>query len=452
MSWTAIDTETKLAGNRNPIPQLVSVAIADHTGASLYAAHERDVVVSRLRAALAGGAIFANAPFDLFVLWLAYPEIAPSILDALEGGRVIDVLTREKLVDIALGQFRKVGPYNLGAVAGRRANVLVDKSDPWRRRYGSLLGWEIAAWSEGARRYALLDGVSTHATAIAQEMERARWDAACGIDIFGNAPDQARAHMALYAMTLEGLHTHAGRVAELDMLLSARIRHLEQRALDAGIAKRKHTKRCPTPDRRGQCVHVQRTKAAAQDALVQWCRQTGREVMRNDVTDKAAARGECAGSVALSKKALEAAGIPRGRWGKRCGEDPHVLYDRDQSPIDEDLPALPHAIAHPIEVYRELGGLRASYSKNIPVLKHPIIRTRYGELVATGRASASGFKMAKVEDGDDDEDADEYADFDCELDPGDEWVGTNTQNWPREGGWRECIVPPPADEWSEAAP
>lgn len=149
--------------------------------------------------------------------------------------------------------------------------------------------------------------------------------------------------------------------------------------------------------------------------------------MRNDVTEAALRRGEVDGSIALSKKALEHAGIPRGKW---IGGEL-----RDKADPENET-------AHALEVYRELGGLRASYSKNIPILKHPIIRTRYDELVSSGRTSASGFKAIQVEDAD--EAGDEgLADFDCELEAGDEWVGTNTQNFDRDAGYRECLIPPP---------
>lgn len=429
----ALDTETTLAGNQEPIPRLVCVSIASDLGVDVIAAHD-DRLSAIVVGALAGGVAMANAPFDLFVLWRAFgPSLWPHIRAALEAGRVFDVLTREKLIDIAAGKHRKRGPYNLGAVAARRANLAVDKSDPWRRRYGALLGRPIADWPIAAVSYAQLDAWATWC--VYQEQERARYVHVLGQvrDLFADAPAQARAHLALYAMTLRGIHTDPARVAALDELLSARIAGLERRALAHGIAslsgEHKTARACA--DRRvgAPCSHgrVKRTKAAAQAALVEWCRLSGRAPMRNDPTDAALRRGEIEGSIAMSKKALEHAGIPRGKW------DGVELYDK----------ADPSRPAHALEVYRELGGLRASYSKNIPILKHPVIRTRYDELVSSGRTSASGFKAAvKEEDADDDTD-ESLADFDCDLEPGDEWVGTNTQNFDRDAGYRECLIPPP---------
>lgn len=469
---TALDTETTLAGNKEPIPRLVCVSIANDQGVDVIAANDPRlpaIVVG----VLAGGVALANGPFDLFVLWRALgPWLWPHIRAALEGDRVFDVLTREKLIDIAAGKHRKRGAYNLGAVAARRAGIVVNKSDPWRRRYGSFIrgraphrldcpvrheasvdcvaGHEcgdlfeivpITEWPTDAVMYAQLDAWATWR--VYQEQERARIVNVLGQirDLFCDAPAQARAHLALYGMTLRGVHTDPDRVQALDALLSSRIAWLEARALRDGLARHKYKKKRPSP--------VQRTKAAAQAALVEWCHATGKTPMRNDLTDAARARGETQGSIALSKKALEHAGVPRGRWGdpdKRPGESVSTLYDKGATPPAVGDVPWPAAIkaAHALEVYRELGGLRASYSKNIPVLKHPIIRTRYDELVSSGRTSASGFKAIKVEDADDDEDDDEsLADFDCELEPGDEWVGTNTQNFGRDGGWRECLIPPP---------
>lgn len=446
---TAIDTETTLAGNREPIPRLVCVSLANEHGVDVIAADDPRLFAVVV-AVLAHGAIFANAPFDLFVLWRALgPDLWPHIRAALEAGRVFDVLTREKLIDIAAGKHRKRGPYNLGAVAARRAGIVVDKSDPWRRRYGSFVRGRSAIarpgadlfeivpirdWPLAAVSYAQLDAWSTWR--IYQEQERVRHAMILGRirDVFCDAPAQARAHLALYAMTLRGIHTDPARVEALDRLLSSRISHLERRALAAGLARYKYKKKRPSP--------VQRTKAAAQAALVEWCRSTGRAVMRNDLTEAARMRGETEGSIALSKKALDAAGVPRGRWGnpdERPGENAATLYDKTASPAKPD-PAV--VLAHVLEVYRELGGLRASYSKNIPVLRHPVIRTRYDELVSSGRTSASGFKAQQKIDDADDEDEDGLEDFDCELDEGDAWVGTNTQNFDRDTGYRECLIPP----------
>ncbi len=384
----AIDCETSLAGNREPIPRLVSLAIANDSGVRLLAGHDpavREVVAG----ALATGAVFANAPFDLFVLWRALgPDLWPHIRAALEHGRVFDVLTREKLIDIRDGQHRKRGPYNLGAVAERRAGIKIDKSDPWRRRYGALIGREIRDWPDAALAYAQLDAWATWRTFQEQERQGAR--------TFIDAARQARAHFALYAMTLRGVRTDRERVDALDRLLSARIVGLEHRLIAAGLAKYKHKHKRPSP--------VCRNKAAAQAAMAAWCTEPL-------LTDK--------GGIALSKKALEHARVPRGRWDG-------VLF----------------STPHPLDAYRELGSVRAGYSKNIPVLRHPVIRTRYDELVSSGRTSASGFKLVHAEDADDDDDDADLADFDCELEPGDEWVGTNTQNFGREGGWRECLIPP----------
>jgi hypothetical protein len=434
---TALDTETTLAGNREPIPRLVCVSLANEHGVDVLAADDPRLFAVVV-AVLAHGIILANGPFDLFVLWRALgPELWPHIRAALEGDRIFDVLTREKLIDIAAGKHRKRGPYNLGAVAARRAGIVVNKSDPWRRRYGAFVRGRstrphvrgdtfeivpIREWPIAAVEYAQLDAWATWR--VYQEQERVRYANILSQirDVFCDAPAQARAHLALYAMTLRGIHTDPARVQALDRLLSARITGLEARALADGLARYKYKKKRPSP--------VQRTKAAAQAALVEWCRTTGRQVLRNDLTEAARMRGETQGSIALSKKALEAAGVPRGKWIE------HELRDKADT----------SRLAHALEVYRELGGLRASYSKNIPVLKHPIIRTRYDELVSSGRTSASGFKaIQKQEDADDQdsEDEDGLEDFDCELEPGDEWVGTNTQNFDREAGYRECLIPPP---------
>lgn len=404
----ALDTETTLAGNREPIPRLVSVAIANDEGVDVLAAHDPRLSQIVL-GALAGDVALANAPFDLFVLWRAWPAIWPAIHAALVAGRIHDVLTREKLIDIADGRYRQRGGYDLGSVAARRTGIWLDKSDPWRLRYGTLLGREIVDWPAAALQYAQLDAWATWRTFVAQRDSVAP-------AVLADAPAQARAHIALYAMTIRGVHTDPDRVAALDRLLTTRIAHLEERAIQVGLARQKYKVKRPSP--------VQRDRKAVQTAVAEWCRTTGRATPRNDLTSKAAARGDTEGSIAISKAALDEIGIPRGRW---VGDQ--FCDEKDQTKL-----------AHPIDVYRELGGIRALYSKNIPVLRHPVIRTRYDELVSSGRTSASGFRKIVVPDADPFDD-DDLAPID--LDPADEWVGTNTQNFSREGGWRECLIPPP---------
>lgn len=425
MLWTALDTETRLASNREPVPELALVGIANDLGAALYAAHD-PALLPILRGVWAGGVVLANGPFDVFVLLRRFPELWPLILQAYLDGRVWDVLTAEKALDIAEGQYRKRGGYNLGAVAARRGGVALDKHDPWRKRYGEVIGLEVSQLPREAFDYAIRDPYATWIAFRAQQAERARHR----LDVFADLPHQARAHLALYAQTLRGMHTDPARVEALDAELGAKIHHLEQRCLAAGLARPKSRK----PD-----AHIALWEQAAREWLA--------AMPGVRLTWTAPSKTHPKGQISLGEQALDEAGIPKGRWGdpkRRPGEDPHVFYDAATSPPEVGDPPWGRAtqLAHPLECFRAMS-MRSGRSKNIAVLRHPIIRTRFDELVSTGRVSASGFKKKGAKDLDELDD-----EVELELDESDAWVGTNTQNWDHSVGYRECIVPPPPDDFS----
>lgn len=361
----ALDTETTLATNAEPVPRLVSVAVATNEGVQLYAAH--DPWQSVVAEAFYRGVCFANAPFDVHVLLRACPELLSLIVDAYEHDRVHDVLTREKLIDIAEGQHRKRGKYNLGAVAQRRAGVDVDKSDPWRLRYGELLGKPLSSWPAEARTYAERDATATLATWQAQE----RFRAAHAIDVFADAHRQGRKHLALYSQTLRGLHTDQAQVDRVDAELVRDITTHTLVCFAHGLARVGGTKKKPK---------ISRIKKKAEELLL--------EVCGDNVPRTAPTKSRREGSIKLDEDTLTALRVPPG---------------------------------HPLDHWRKLGSKQALRTKYIDTLRHPLVRTRYDECVGSGRVSGSGFDP-------------QYADG---------WVGDNYLNQPREGGFRECLVPAP---------
>lgn len=275
----ALDTETTLVSNTEPVPRLVCVSSYGSPYAPLMAADDPEVE-SLVRYALHRGAAMANAPFDVYVLLRAFPDLLPHIIYAYENDLIYDVLTREKLIDIAEGEHRRRGRYNLGAVAERRAGIELDKNDPWRLRYSELLGVPVTAWPEAARHYALADAAATYAVWREQE---AHPHAA---QIFIDAGRQARGHIALHAQTLRGIRTDQPRVDEVDRRLITEITEASLVCLDTGLARIRGTKKAPRI--------VRDTKAAA--------------AMFAPLSD---ARTET-GRVSLSEAALNDAELPPG--------------------------------------------------------------------------------------------------------------------------------------------
>jgi DNA polymerase I-like protein with 3'-5' exonuclease and polymerase domains len=311
-----------------------------------------------VRAFLSDHVIMANAPFDVCVILLRQPALLPCIVKAYEEGRIHDVLTRERYWDIAtVGHVHAA--YNLGAVATRNGITGVDKSDPYRKRYGELYDVPLKDWPSGAVDYALRDATVTLDVWRAQEAKAAR----LGLPVFADAANRAKKHLALSSMTLRGFPTDQGQVEKLERRLRGDITRAAARLADADLIQ----------VRRRQILKD--SKAARRLAL---------EAGIGERTES--------GEVSISINHIEAANLPD---------------------------------AHPLRAYAALTTLQAQRSKNIPVLRRPRLRTRYVELVSSGRTSSVSPNFKHI--------------LQCGTH---EWTGTNLQNLPRAGGFRECLVPP----------
>jgi hypothetical protein len=366
----AIDTEYTLTNASEPVGRLVCVSIAGPSGCGLF--HANDPQAREIcRLALAHGVAFANAPADITVIWRRWPDLLPEIIDAYENDRVVDVLTSEKLIDIAEGEHFRRGGYSLAAVARRRGGIELAKADTWRLYYEQLLPFPVASWPADARDYAIKDAAATFVVDCEQQTKRAYYRP-FGFDLLEDAPRQARAHLALYMQSLYGIRTDPDQVGRVSARLDAEIANLSDECIRAGLARWK-----------GVAVPVlSRNKKAAAAMLEDFAATTGQAVRRTEPT-----AGHPAGQVQLSEEALESLSLPAG---------------------------------HPLDAYRRLGAAQTQRTGWIGPLSHPggRIYTRYDELVESGRTSSSGFD--------------------------DDWrspCSRNLQNFPQDGGYRECLVP-----------
>ena len=227
MTLTALDTETELIRPGCLAPRCVCVSWADQGGAGVI--HHSDPATFRfVRTAIeAGRTVYANAPYDLAVLIVRWPDLAPVIWRALEEGRISDVQTRQKLIDLAGGKLRKTGPYSLAGLAKRHLGRALDK-DTWRLRYGELIDTPIAEWPEGARAYATDDARATLEVFKAQE-PLAKWAA--------DEAAQVRAHWALHLISCWGVRTDGPRVEALASTLQGEAEGLLTRLVPAGLAR-----------------------------------------------------------------------------------------------------------------------------------------------------------------------------------------------------------------------
>lgn len=206
VTYLAVDTETHAV---EPLlaPRLVCMSMYNEAGPLIL---PRSTAPTAFRQALEKPNvhfIFANAKFDLSVLCNEDPTLLPLVFDALEAGRIHDILIREALIDIAHGKFWSEGFYSLELLARRYLDIDLSavKSDGWRLRYHELDGVPLESWPHDAREYALNDAKLTYDIFMRQQ----------GGPNLHDEAHQVRSDFALQLMRLWGLRTDPERVATL---------------------------------------------------------------------------------------------------------------------------------------------------------------------------------------------------------------------------------------------
>lgn len=331
MRTIAIDTETELSTMHEPVPRLVSAAIAygDTRRCILRTHHDAaGELAQALELAMAGQAllVFANAPFDLNVIG-RYLDRAPGWhLPLYEAQTIRDVLTRDRMLSVAYGEFLR--EFDLGTVADRRAGIRLGKDDPWRKRYGELYDARIEDWPADARRYAIRDAAAT--LRVYEEQEKLRHDG--HQDVLADEARQAFAHFALYAQQIEGIRTDAAQLARVEMRLRAEKEACTERMLASGLLRWVGPK-CD-PKRK-----LQRDTKRARDMA----RDAGCDVLT------------ATGQVSTSKDALATL---------------HLADD------------------HPLAALRSYLSIDGLISRTVESLRPAIVRTSYVEYLETGRTGS----------------------------------------------------------------
>lgn len=158
----AIDCETALATNDEPVPSLICLAFYDEEGDADVI--EPDEGIQHVRELLEANAVIVghNIAFDFEVLirHADDPDFEELVWHAYEDGQIRDTMITEALIRNAEGRLQtsKIGLADLSeAYLGR--NIRSDKksADSWRRRYEELAETPIADWPADALRYAVDD-------------------------------------------------------------------------------------------------------------------------------------------------------------------------------------------------------------------------------------------------------------------------------------------------------
>jgi len=170
-----------------------------------------------------------NIAYDMTCLMAWDSDLIEPIFRAYSQGRVQDTLLNQKLIDIAHGEldFRKTRGYDLGTVAARY-KMEVDKSDPWRLRYGDLADISLENWPDDAKEYAIRDATTTYRVAQHQIAACAEWEREHGSPILHEGAARARADLALRLSSIWGVRTDAARCQVVETFTQNEIDRMQE--------------------------------------------------------------------------------------------------------------------------------------------------------------------------------------------------------------------------------
>ena len=195
-----------------------------------------------------------NAAFDFWVvdrhLREARDEAARALWwDILDEGRLHDTMILDQLVQLGKTDAYPV-PRDLGRLAREYANLPIEKDDPYRLRYGEIIGKELASVDPGFLSYAVKDAIVTHRiyNRLAQLAKRLvepfrtemQPDA---VTRFGLLTEtiQVRAAIALAAISRHGMHLDQQVVANvrerLHVELKSQVDQLQRMSCADGLFK-----------------------------------------------------------------------------------------------------------------------------------------------------------------------------------------------------------------------
>lgn len=234
-----LDTETFKFRPGLLAPKMVCLSWRDSTGRE--GVIDRENGVRFARAALLDPEVMIigqNIVYDLGVLAAANAALLPLIFDALEAGRIRSIDIRQKLIDIAMGEFKFYTDRNgnkaktkhsLQQMVDRYFGVHLEKADTWRLRYHELDGIPIHKWPSAAVAYPLADAKWTYDVYLAQ-------DRLCDGPI-PTENEQMKAAFALQMMSIWGVRSNPQRVAAVRTRLITERSELEKKLKEEKIIK-----------------------------------------------------------------------------------------------------------------------------------------------------------------------------------------------------------------------
>jgi len=386
----AFDTETCLIQPGLLVPPMVCLTSSwDGEGADIF--HRDDPALPReVEGWLAADdveIVGANTPYDLAQIVATFPDLAPLVWAKLSGLRCRDVLTEQKLLDIAEGSYGfargqksqddaedlEGGPYSLQSVYHRHTGIVLPK-DTWRLRYGELIHVPVSAWEQEAVRYAKDDARATWRLADLFGRNDPEWS------LLGDSQRQMCAKWWLYLTSAWGFPTDRQSVDEFE----TKVREHLQRIL---LVLCKGSISLPSSRRRALEVPAELRE--------QFAAGLGEEE-REKFAEYLAAPPDAAppllrvkisrGTVVGFSRDTKAAKERMVTVHALAGTKPR-LTETGQVSLDEE--ACRDSCDDVLGAYAEFTSLAKVVNTDVPILRMGLIQSRFEEIQNTGRTGSS---------------------------------------------------------------
>ena len=243
MQYVAFDFETHPIAQGLQSPPAVCLSWYDGPGSAAGIMHALDPLCEDLvRQWLFNDDVVLvgqNVVFDLSIIVSEWPGLLDGVFRKLDLGLVRCTRIRQKLIDIANGQYRgyvngltgkfiehKYGLADLSLrLLGR--DISAGKGpDAWRMRYAELEAVPISEWPQDAIDYPLSDAMTTYYVFEVQERSS---------HLLEDEPNQVRADFALRLMSCYGIRTDESRVRKWESVVQGRLDKYRDMLIEAGL-------------------------------------------------------------------------------------------------------------------------------------------------------------------------------------------------------------------------
>lgn len=244
MRVVAIDTETHTFRRGNMAPKVVCLTVCDASGKTdLFVGEDIErVMASLLKDACLGIVRLTghSIAYDFACLLHTFPSLWQYTFVAYDADAIVCTAIREKLLDIAIGEFRfhveedqeKKHGYDLEDLALRRfGNHLEKGADGWRLRFGELENIPVTEWPTAAVCYAKADATNCFMLYSDQTLRARHRNYSIPTQY-----DDSRADFALKLMSTWGICVDRNKVDTITKQSFIRLRELGLSLQDTGLA------------------------------------------------------------------------------------------------------------------------------------------------------------------------------------------------------------------------